>query len=282
MMPGNRSLVKSIKEALSCNNLSDYYALYSLLQMHENVKNDVEDPVGREFFNQNQQFINFGTLESARHLKKLFLRDLGDNGIEDGNELIGLESLRSDCLFDLSLLNGLYPNVLKYVNERNSQKFQLIEVVTGHQTNYSSESILSSARIENEAYFTSIYFDSFYSEDRRKLMIKNASLIPSVLVLFACKNLRVVKEEGSLITFILDDCKFLIFTMDKQDLKLILRWKDIFNVYQQWYLCNDKNSPVSSNSTFLKKTLKEFLDLTNKVFDRYAKTDMNSKSHDQL
>lgn len=122
---------------------------------------------------------------------------------------------------------------------------------------------------QNETYFNSIYFDSFCSEDRRKLMIKNANLIPSVYVLFAGKALKVIREEGPSITFILDDCKYLIYTMDKQDLKLILKWKDIFNLFQQWYLCNDKNSTELHNMIYLKKTFKEFLDITIKVFDRY-------------
>ena len=269
MMPGNRSLVKQIKESTSNANLSDYFSLYNLLQMYENQKNNSGDVEAQKFFNHNRQFINFGTLESARHLKKLFITDLADNGIDE-SELINLDNLKSNCLIDLALLSGLYPNVLKYVNEKNSQKFQLIDVNTGHQTNYSSESILSSARIENESYFVSIYLDSFYSEERRKLMIKNASLIPSIYVLFACKNLQLVKEEGSMVTFILDDCKFLIFTMDKQDLTLILKWKDIFKVYQNWFLCNDKNTS-SSHFLFLRKTYREFIDITNKVFDRYSK-----------
>lgn len=278
IMPGNRSLIKSIKEALNDNNLSDYFALHNLLQMHENVKNEITDPEAQAFFKQNEQHINFGTLESARHLKQLYVRDLADNGIEDGDELMVAETLKSNCLFDLSLLSGLYPNVLKYVNEKNSQKFQLIDVNTGHQANYSTESILSSARVEDESYYTSIYFDSFYSEDRRKLMIKNASLIPTINMLFVCKNLKVVKEDDSTITFILDECKYLIFTMDKQDLRLILKWKDIFNIYQQWFLCNDKNSfSDSSRFTYLKKTFKEFLDITNKVFDRYSKIEINAK-----
>lgn len=272
MMPGNRSQVRTIKEAISEQNLSDYFALYNLLQMHENVKNDVGDQESHSFFNNYASFINFGTLESARHLKKLFIGDLEDNNIGvGGDNLTSSNAPKSTCLFDLALLSGLYPNVLKYVNEKNSQKFQLIDVNTGHQTNYSTESLLSSARIENESYFTSIYFDSFYSEERHKLMIKNASLIPSVYVLFACNNLKLVKEEGPYVTFILDECKYLIFTMDKQDLNLILKWKDIFKMYQNWYLCNSEDFNTDTQNTYLRKTFKEFLDLTNKVFDRYSK-----------
>lgn len=274
LMPGNRSLVKNIKESISNNGsnnfLSDYIPLNTLLQMYESTKNMYEDEETdtQLLFSEYRNYINFGTLESARHLKKLYLTDLAENGIGD-DEMMDFSSLFSNCLFDLTLLSGLYPNVLKYVNEKNSQKFQLIDVNTGHQTAYSSESILSTVRIEDESHFVSIYFDSFYSEDRKRLMIKNATLLPSIYVLFACKNLRLVKEEGSMVTFILDDCKFLIFTMDKQDLSMILKWKDIMKVYQNWYLCNDKNS--SSQFVYLKKTFKEFLDLTNKVFDRYSK-----------
>lgn len=290
IMPGNRGLVKTIKEAIANsnpsdslgNNLSDYYALYNLLQIHENSKAEYGDVDvnSQMLLNEYRQFINFGTLESARHLKKLYVTDLADNGIGDSDEM-NFDSLSSNCLFDLALLSGLYPNCCKYVNERNSQKFQLIDVNTGHQTNYSSESILSTARIENESYFVSIYFDSYYSEERRKLMIKNASLIPSVYVLFACKNLKLIKEDGPLVTFILDDCKFLIFTMDRQDLRLTLKWKDIFKVYQNWYLCNEKNS-TSSQFLYLRKTFKEFLELTNKVFDRYAKSSEVSGGKESL
>jgi len=274
MLTGNKVQIRTIKESISGNVLSDYYALNNLLRLYEKIKGFEVDQEARAFFKENSDFINQSTLEGARQVKQLLIKDLAENGIEeDLCDLSGQESLKSNCLFDLTLLSGLYPNVLKYFNEKNSQKFQLIDVNTGNQTNYTSESLLSSARIDDESYFTSIYFDSYYSEDRRKLMIKNASLIPSVYVLFASKNVKVVKEEGPLITFILDDCKFLIYTMDKQDLKLILKWKDIFNIYQQWFLCNDKTSSDSSRFLYMKKTFKEFLDLTNKVFDRYSKLD---------
>lgn len=268
VMPGGaRSVVKEIKQAVVDRNvndnfrsLSDYYALYSLLQIYENSMDEFGevDIESRMILNEYRQSLNFGTLEQARNLKKLFKTDL------DLAEM-KFDGLQSNCLFDLALLSGLYPNVLKYSNA--GQKFQLIDV-NGQTANYSSESILSTERIENESYFVSIYFDSFFSEDRRKLVIKSAALIPTVYLLFAGKTLRIVKESPNDVTLTLDDCKYLILTMDKSDLRLVLKWKDIMEIWKNWWLCSAGEKNSSSSQIIY---LRQFLDLTNKVFDRYAK-----------
>lgn len=271
VMPGYRGIVRWIKKDLTGKTMSDHHVLHNLLRMFENRVDGAQS-----LFNRYSEFMDFETLRLATHLKKMYIQELADKGIEDANE--GLDSSNLDCLFDLSLLSGLYPNVLKSINEGgNSQKSQLINVVNGLGSKYSSESILYKPRIENETFFTAIYFNSFYSENRRRLMIVDASLIPSVHVLFACKNLRLVKEDGPMITFTLDDCKYLVFTMDRDDLGLILKWKDIFNVYQKWYLCNNMSSLGSSNYTELKETLNEFLDVTTKVFESCKNAEITVK-----
>lgn len=255
-----RNMARFLKKELSANRSGDYYALYSIVQMFEYLERDVDEVNEHKFFKEYYEFIDFDALQWAMNLKEMFTQNLADNGIKEGTELI--EPSDANSMFNLSLISGLYPNVLKNVKD-GAVGTELIEVMNGQSATCSSESTLSSSSQRAEA-FTSIYFDSFYSQARRKLIITNANPIPSIYILFVCKNLRIINEDSSTISFILDDCKYLIFKMDKQDLELILKWKDILNVYQQWYLCGDKNDHISS-------TFKEFRRITSNMLDWYTK-----------
>lgn len=276
--PDNRSsIVRNIKTTLSNRNLSDYLALIELLNDWER-ENSVVGGDQSNISSKHSQFLNRTSMESALTLKKQYINNLRDNGLLEGDmsklKLPVEDCERSKCLLGISLVSGLYPNILKFsTNKKMNQHSTLIAVNTGQQARYTAESVLRNAELKDDSGLNScsIYFNSFFSEDLRKLMIKDAACIPPLFILLVIgKQIHIHSEDSEQnIEVSLDGRRLLMFKVNKYDMELILQWKEMFYKYQEWYLISEKNE-ADAVYKYIRRTYYEFVQLTCALFERYA------------
>jgi ATP-dependent RNA helicase DHX36 len=285
--PDNRnSLVRQIKTKLSNRYLSDYLALVELLNDwgREDVDVHPSDDSSKYYVDVPDQgvvrystFLNRASMESAMNLKKQYTNNLRDNGLMDGEVRklkVPLEDCtRSKCLLGISLVSGLYPNILKFsTNKKMNQNSTLVDVNTGQPARYTAESVLHNAELKDDNGFNScsIYFNSFFSEDLKKLMIKDASCIPPLFILLVIgKNIHIHSKDDQNLVVSLDGSKLLTFNVNSFDLELIMQWKEMFYKYQEWYLISEKNESDAVYK-YIRRTYLEFVELTFTLFERYA------------
>jgi HrpA-like RNA helicase len=281
-MGEERSEIRVVKNRFSNGRKSDHIAYANTVKNYEEKQKNGSLPLLRSFENQNR--ISHVTMKNIADLKNASLDHLMDSKIiqdKKANE----ENCRacSDLLVQAALLTGFYPNTVvvregKMVNGKIKRGYTSVDVETGQNIRLVSESLLKdmSDSLLSTGFIT--YFSSFYSEEIRQLTLRDGSLVsPLMFILFVGHELTVIPEEcdDDRAVYQMDGRNLLKFSVDKNDVNLLLRWKEVMYKLAFWFIRKDDPIVKQMMSSDLKEDVikchRVYFSLTNRLLEAEEK-----------
>jgi hypothetical protein len=247
-------------------------------------------------------------MNNALDLKKTYGRHLVDAKLVDPREWDNFRSplnknIGSSHLLQAALLSGFYPNVVclregELTKDKIKNTVSKIDMKSGNKIRFASECLLNMTKPKdagfglNRRYGPSsggtpdkalgdgyaVYFNSFFSEDARQLTVRDASLLsPLNLLIFAGKKVEHIPSEdevrgcggGNRITIQLDDYQYLRFSMLKEDVDLVIKWKQVLYCFSYWFILKDHPmASVFGKNAEILQSMKDFIQITSDLLQQ--------------